>query len=211
MQIFNLDSPVMRFLTKAADLMILNLLFLICCLPIVTIGAATTALYSVTLKMVKNEESYVAKGFFSAFKSNFKISTVLWILTVLAGIIIYVDYYVSPSLPSPFNQIMLFLITVLLVFYLITWLYLFPYIARFENSWKNTIKNAFMIGMANLPFTLLLVLFVGILVFLSLYINFAIVGLVWILCGFSIAAYAMSFIFRRIFTKYEGPENTEDS
>jgi len=203
MQIFNLDSPVMRFLTKLADLMILNLLFILCCIPIITIGPSITALYSVTLKMVKNEESYIAKSFFTAFKDNFKISTSSWLVTMLAGVIIYLDYYISPSLPSPLNQVLFFLLTVMLIFFFITELYLFPYIARFENTWKNTVKNAFLIGIANLPFTLLLILFVGILVALCLYINLAIVGLVLILCGFSLSAYAMSFIFRRIFAKYE--------
>lgn len=61
---FNMDSPVMRFLSRLCDLMILNILCLICCIPIVTIGASITALYSVTLKMVKGEDSYIAKGFF---------------------------------------------------------------------------------------------------------------------------------------------------
>ena len=61
---FNMDSPIMRFLSRLCDLMILNILCLICCIPIVTIGASITALYSVTLKMVKGEDSYIAKGFF---------------------------------------------------------------------------------------------------------------------------------------------------
>lgn len=75
MSFFNLDSPVMRFLTKVADLIILNILFLICCIPIVTIGAASTALYTVTMKSVRDEESYVIRSYFKAFKDNFKIGT----------------------------------------------------------------------------------------------------------------------------------------
>ena len=74
---FNMDSPVMRFLSRVCDLMILNLLCLICCIPIITIGASITALYSVTLKMVKGEETYIVKGFFHALKQNFKISTIM--------------------------------------------------------------------------------------------------------------------------------------
>ena len=74
MNFFNLDSPFMRFLTKMADLIILNILYMICCIPIVTIGAASTALYTVSMKAVKNEESYIIRGYFKAFKENFKIS-----------------------------------------------------------------------------------------------------------------------------------------
>jgi len=206
MQLFSLDNPIMRFLSKVADLLILNIIFWICCIPIVTIGASTTALYSVTLKMVKNEESYIARGFFQAFKENFKISTGLWILTALAGIVLYVDYYVAPQMVSPLNQILQVLLTALLILYIFTWLYLFPYVARFQNNWKNTIKNAFLISIANLPFTFLLVIFVGLLLFLTYIVNLAIVGPFWMLCGFSTATYAMSFIFRRVFRKYEPDE-----
>ena len=67
---FNMDSPVMRFLSRLCDLMILNILCLICCIPIVTIGASITALYSVTLKMVKGEDSYIAKGFFDTIPKS---------------------------------------------------------------------------------------------------------------------------------------------
>ena len=68
MKLFDLDSPVMRFLSKMADLMILNILTMICCLPLFTAGAAFTALHYVCLKMVRNEEGYIAKSYFKAFK-----------------------------------------------------------------------------------------------------------------------------------------------
>ena len=69
---FNMDSPIMRFLSRICDLMILNILCIICCLPVVTAGASITALYTITLKMVRGEESYIFKGFLKAFKENFK-------------------------------------------------------------------------------------------------------------------------------------------
>ncbi|MGL6199358.1 MAG: YesL family protein [Lachnospiraceae bacterium] len=207
MQLFSLDSPIMRFLSKVADLMILNIIFWICCIPIVTIGASATALYSITLKMVKNEESYIFRGFFRAFKENFKISTGLWILTALVGLVIYVDFYVAPQMASPLNMILQVLLTALLIFYIFTLLYLFPYVARFQNTWKATIKNAFLIGIANLPFTLLMVLFVALMLFLTYVVNLAIVLPIWMLCGFSVIAYVKSFIIRRVFRKYEPEED----
>ena len=70
MKFFNYDSPIMQFLTRLTDLFILNFLFLICSIPIITIGASATALYSVTLKMAKNEESYIFSSFFRAFKTE---------------------------------------------------------------------------------------------------------------------------------------------
>jgi len=186
--------------------MILNIIFWICCIPIVTIGASTTALYSITLKMVKNEESYIFRGFFRAFKENFKISTGIWILTALVGLVIYVDFYVAPQMVSPLNMILQVLLMALLIFYIFTLLYLFPYVARFQNTWKATIKNAFLIGIANLPFTLLMVLFVALMLFLTYVVNLAIVLPLWMLCGFSVIAYVKSFIIRRVFRKYEPEE-----
>ena len=66
-RIFDMDSPVMRFLGRLADLMILNLVTLLCCLPVVTIGASLTAMHYVLLKMVRNEESYIVRSFFKSY------------------------------------------------------------------------------------------------------------------------------------------------
>ena len=88
---FNLmDNVVTRALTKICDMICLNVIWLICCIPIVTIGASTTALYSVLLKMVKNEEGYIFRSFFKAFKENFRQSTVIWLLFVLVSVIWWV-------------------------------------------------------------------------------------------------------------------------
>ena len=75
---FKLDSPLMNFLGRVCDIMILNVLLIVFSIPIFTAGAAITAAYSVSYKMVKNEESYIIKGFWKAFKENFKQSTVIW-------------------------------------------------------------------------------------------------------------------------------------
>ena len=94
---FGLDSPLMRFLSRLADIFILNILFLICCVPVITIGASATALYTVTLKMARNEESYMVKGFWKAFKSNFKISTIVWLIMLVLGIILGLDYRITAA------------------------------------------------------------------------------------------------------------------
>lgn len=86
-RIFDMDSPVMRFLGRLADLMILNLVTLLCCLPVVTIGASLTAMHYVLLKMVRNEESYIVRSFFKSFKENFKQATVIWLIILLLSLI----------------------------------------------------------------------------------------------------------------------------
>ena len=90
-QVFSPDSPVISFLGKIADLIIINLLVIICSLPIFTIGASWTAMYYVTVKMVKNEESYVTKDFFKSFKQNFRQATVIWLINLIVLLVLGAD------------------------------------------------------------------------------------------------------------------------
>ena len=86
--LFNPDNKFFTFMGRVADLMILNILCIICCIPVITIGPAITAMFYVTLKMVRNEESYIAKSFFRSFKQNFRQSTIVWVVMLLAGILL---------------------------------------------------------------------------------------------------------------------------
>ena len=94
------DSGIMRVLSKICDIVCLNVLWLVCSLPIITIGASTTALYTVMLKLVKNEEGYIFKGFLHAFKLNFKQSTIIWLILLLCGGVCFVDYRISEMMPG---------------------------------------------------------------------------------------------------------------
>ena len=87
-RIFNMDNKFFVFMGRVADLMILNILCIICCIPIITIGASVTAMYYVTLKMARNEESYIVRSFFKSFKENFKQATVIWLVALVAGILL---------------------------------------------------------------------------------------------------------------------------
>lgn len=203
MSFFNLDSPVMQFLSRLADLIILNILFIICCIPIVTIGAATTALYTVTLKAVKNEESYITSSFFKAFKSNFKIGTLTWLIVLTVGIVLWADFRILTIMTSPIRKILQVFLLVMLFLFLIIELYLFPYIARFENTVFGSLKNAFLLAVAHLPYTMLLAAITVLAVLSTLYIDFRIIGFLWLVIGFSGLAYINSFFFRKIFAKFE--------
>lgn len=203
MSFFNLDSPIMQFLSRLADLIILNILFIICCIPIVTIGAATTALYTVTLKAVKNEESYITSSFFKAFKSNFKIGTLTWLIVLTVGIVLWADFRILTIMTSPIREILQVFLLVMLFLFLIIELYLFPYIARFENTVFGSLKNAFLLAVAHLPYTMLLAAITVLAVLSTLYIDFRIIGFLWLVIGFSGLAYINSFFFRKIFAKFE--------
>ena len=210
---FNMDSPIMRFLSRICDLMILNILCIICCLPVVTAGASITALYTITLKMVRGEESYIFKGFLKAFKENFKQSTILWLIMAVWGLFIFVDYRAASFLPENMSTIFRILIGALLVLYLMVLTYVFPYTARFENNIKNTFKNALLISILNLPWTLVLVVCPAALVFVTFLTPSTLVygSMLWMLLGFAAVAYVSSIIFRKIFAKYEPQEEENTS
>ena len=114
---FNLDSPVMVFLSKMADLMILNLLTLLLCIPIITAGDAITALYYMTIKIVKGEEGYIVRGYFKSFKENFKQATLIWLMVLVLGIVLIGDFMILSNSNMSFEQVLTVLIMIVTVLY----------------------------------------------------------------------------------------------
>lgn len=215
---FSVEGPLFSGLDRMADLFWLNILFLICCIPVVTIGASTTALYYVTLKMVKNEESHITKSFFRAFKDNFRQSTVIWLIAMLIGGILFADYSIMSgawidmsSMPGIFRKIMLVILLIAVVLCAIILRYVFPLLARFDNTIKNTIRNALLIGIRHLPFTGLLLLIVAAAAAIFYYIPT--LRIAYIIIMFSLVAFLSSFIFVKIFSYYmpEEPEQDPDA
>ncbi len=153
-----IDNPIMRGMGRLADFIILNLLWVVCSIPIITIGASTTALYTVMLKLVKNEEGYIAKGFLKAFKENFKQSTIMWIIFLLISIVFVVDFASIKLMSDKIGgilQILFLFMGALLTAWMV---YAFALQARFVNTVENTLKNAMILVFAKLPFTVLIVL-----------------------------------------------------
>lgn len=211
-ELFNYDGGLMKLLNLVANLFILNLLFLFTCIPIVTIGPALTALYSATLKMARNEESYVSKNYFVAFKENFKISILSWLILLGVLLVSFVDYRISQAME---NQVGRFLETsslVLLFLSFVVALFLFPYISRFENTLKYSFKSAVFMAIASLPSTILLIAITSIFAAISYYVlpaHYTI--LIWLFFGFSFLAFIHSIIFKKVFAKYEPKqEKAED-
>lgn len=203
-KIFNLDGSFMGFLGRIADLLILNLIFVITCIPIITIGPALTALYSMTLKMVKGEDAYIFKGYFKAFKESFKISIFAWLIILVALIIFVVDYRIMATSTNGLSEVLTTIFLVLMIICFVVSLYLFPYIARFEGGLKVSFKNATLIMLASAPWTFLLTIITGGVVAASiLVIPLQYVIPIWILFGFALLAYGQSFILRKVFAKYE--------
>ncbi len=149
--LFSYDSPLMTFLGKVADLIIVNILAFICCIPIFTIGASMTALYYVVLKMVRNEECYITKHFFKSFKENFKQATIIWLIMLFFVAVIAVDLVVMWFSSIVFPDWLKIGIAIVLILLLIAVIHVFPILARFENSIKDTYRNSFFMGFLTFP------------------------------------------------------------
>ncbi len=208
-----LDNGVTRFLGKVADFMILNILWIVCSIPIITIGASTTAMYSVMLKLVKNEEGYIAKGFLKAFKDNLKQSTLIWLLYLIFGIVIAVDFrllgIMNPSIRTVI-QVFLIFMSILLIS---MGIYGFALQARYENTVKNTLKNALILTVAKMPYTLLmLVITVAPVIITFLTVRTLLLGsLLWILLGVAVVVWLNSMILRKVFLIFEDAEEPDET
>lgn len=211
--LFNMDNPFWRAMGRVADLVILNVLFFICCIPIVTIGASFSALYTITLKMAKNEESYIFRGFFKAFKENFKQSTIIWLIMLVIGVILGLDLLLSNKIDLSFMKVLRYVFLVFALVYVMVLSYVFPIQSKFVNSVKNTMRNALLMSVAHFPWTVLIIL-ISVIPVIVLFVNvnifFTAILPIMIFIGFSLIAFGNSYIFNRIFKKYI-PEETEDA
>lgn len=156
--LLNPEGPLMSFITKITYSAYLNILWFICCLPIITIGASTTALFYVTLKIAKNEEGNITKAFFRSFRENFKQGTVIWLILLAVGIVMGFDGYILYHMrfSNTFWTIITAIFIVALAAYAIIMMYIFPLLSRFQNTTIAMFKNSIMIGMRFLLCTALM-------------------------------------------------------
>ncbi|MBD5490547.1 MAG: DUF624 domain-containing protein [Lachnospiraceae bacterium] len=205
-KILDMDSPVMRVLNRVADLMILNFLMIICCIPIITAGAAFTAMHYVLLKIVRGEEGYLIRGFFKSFKANFKQATLLWLMMLLVVAVYVGDCLIFNYSALEFPKALMIAVVAVAVLGLMMAVYVFPLQARFENSIKNTLKNALILAFANLPKTILMMVCYVIPLVIAYFSNYALIFV--FMFGISAPAYGAVCLYSGIFKKLE-PESEE--
>ncbi len=144
----------MQALNKVADLLILNILTVFCCIPIVTVGASMTAMHYVALKMARNEECYIARDFFKSFKLNLKQGTAIWLIELFVIVVLVGDFLIMSRTDMSFGNVIKVILTVVAFLALFTFTFVFPVLAKFENTVMRTIKNAFFIGVLQFPKTI---------------------------------------------------------
>jgi uncharacterized membrane protein YesL len=202
-RLFDFDGPFFSFFEKIADTVILNIIFIICCLPVFTIGASLTALSSVTQKMARKEEGYILRGFFSSFKQNFIQATAIWLIMVFFGVVFCFDIrFVTVSGDGAIFNVFRIILLMLGIIFAFEFIYVFPVLARFDNSIPNTMRNALLLSVINLPWTLLLILLAAVPPVIGYF--YLQVGIpFYLFAGFSLISRISSRIFRKVFDPLE--------
>lgn len=149
--IFNLDNGFFSFMSKLTDCILVSVLWIICCIPVVTAGAATTALYYTIHKAVHEDRGYVFREYMHSFKDNFRQSTIAWLILLVVGGFLGSDAYLTYQLKQHGDAVgnVFYLVILLLLVELIIWIYLFPYVSRFDDTLKTVFRNSFFIGFSN--------------------------------------------------------------
>lgn len=191
----------MQVMNKAADLMWLNVLTMICCIPIITAGASLTAMHYMALKIVRDEECYITKEFFKSFKLNFKQATAIWLIMLAVFFLLAGDFYIIRNSGLEFNKTLQVILVVVAFLALFASVFVFPVLAKFDNTVLHTIRNSFFIGILQFPKTILMIVLCAVPVLL--FVFFPQIMPVVFLYGLSAPAWASAKLYNKFFRKLE--------
>ena len=204
--LFNYENPFIQFLVRVGDLMILNVLFILCSAPVVTLGASLTALHRVTQNMLFEQEEPLIKAFFRAFRQNFKQSTLVWLVELVVIVSLVCDVLlVMAYFNGGLAKAMYILVAVLAILVAGVYAYLMPLIARYENGMRQQVNNAVILAIIKLPKTLLLML-LNLLPVILLLISvpvFVQTLIFWVIIGFAFVSFLTSSILKPVFQELE--------
>lgn len=211
-KMLDMNGKIFRVMSRVGDTLLLNLLMILCSLPVVTIGAATAAVYDMSLRLLRKEEGYIIPGYFKAFRSNFKQATELWIICLAVIVIMIGDLLARPYLPQ-FTLPLSVVAGIQGVLLLAVALYAFPMLVRYENTLGCVLYNSAVLALYNLPKTAIMVLIslLPVVVFLYVPLPDLLIAPFITLClllWFGGAIYLNSMLIRGIFQQQFGSEVT---
>ena len=199
------DTPVLLMLAKACNIILLTLVWAVCCAPVVTIGAATTALYTVMWRISAGQDVRVIREFWDAMRTNWKVATASWGIMLLVGLLLAGNMVALSGVQAPpaLLTLMKGAAGLVLISYLIVLHYLFAGIAKYYVTISQAFKNAWLWGMASLPRTLMLFCLSAVSVILVYFLEWlSIVLLAYII-------YSQAVILNHIFLQYENRKHAE--
>lgn len=198
--LFDPDSHFSQFLIRLCDLILLNVVYLLTCLPLFTIGAATAALYDTVFRMDTEREGKLMATYFHAFRENFRQGTAVWLLLVVYGIATWMNMNIFSDMGSQFGYGLFVLSMVIVVIGLFVAAYVFPLMSRFQYKTGALLQNALLLSVLYLPRTLLVCIinaFPWGLLLVNLY-AFCKLGFLWFALYFAAAAYFNSRVLKKV-------------
>lgn len=197
---FGENNPVWKAINRYADMLLTGVLFVITCLPVVTIGASLCAFYYTAMDSLRKEDGYIFKRYFSSFGKNFKKATILWLIMLTIAAVLGLDvYFWLVNSQVQFSGVMLGISGILCFLWFMTFMFVFPLQTRFENSIGKTLQNAFMIGLGRLPFTVGVLVLLGIIGFLC--VSSIVIGAIVFFLGIGVVGYLLVYNYERFFKK----------
>ena len=206
---FSLDSKFVQILNRVTDLLVLNLLFVVTSIPVFTIGASMTAMYTVCFRFGEDWEEGVWKTYFKAFRSNFRQATGIWLILALILFLCAGDFLICLSMTNGLRYLTI-LAAVLGFMTLLTFSMVFPLLSRFDNKVKNTLHNAMLLALAYAPRSILLGLLNAapvVLFLVSPYLSVRFSPL-FLLIYYALAAYFGVWLLKKPFEKLASPVET---
>ena len=193
---FSLEGGFFGGMGKIFDVVFVSLLWLLCCLPIITIGPATTALYYCVVKSIRRERGYIAKEFFHSFKVNFKQGTIVGLIFTVFAIVMSFNFYIVKQMEGKLGSILFGIYIAMCLFITITAIYAFPNLSRFTLTLKNLFKNSIIMAIRHLPFTIIM----GAIIVISAGLMYIIPITALFIPG--VACLILSFMMEKILKKY---------
>ena len=196
--LFDPENRFWSFMNKIMDVLFIGILWFVVSLPVVTAGAALTALYQFTLKQADDEEGYVWRSFRRAFVKNFRQSTVLWLILLAAWAFLAADIYacLHMELPGMWRTLCFGVLVCLGALLLLTSLYIFPLVSRYDRPVPIILKHSFIMAVGNLHVSVTV-----------LVVYIAAAALTWFIpllfpVFAALGAFVSSYLFRYVFSRY---------
>ena len=205
--LFGYDGAVTGFLMKIGDCVLLSIFWVLFSLPVITLGASTTALYHAVRKVLREDQNGIWAFFWEGFRENFKQSTAIWLILMVVFYLLGMSGYSAVVLyeEGRISLLMVILLGIILALAVMWALYLCPCVDRFQSTVKHIMKSCALVSVINLLWSLVLLLIFGLSVFLTVNLP---VGLM-IVPGAGM--YFSCTILEHVFAKYMNQEPEEDS
>ena len=206
--LFDQEGPVMRALTDLSTLVFLNILTMLCCIPVVTAGAALAAMHYVIMEMIEERGGPLAPEFFKRFKENLKNATPVWLILLAAVVFLYADYRIISGEQMGLPKAMLAPIYAGMIVLAAVYVYVIPLTAKFVYSTGAAFRNAAILAAAYLPRTILMVFISAAMP--ALLFNVTRLLPLFFLLGISLPAYFCALFYMPVFKKMMGGEEEEE-